>query len=127
MLRSLLLGLLLASTSSPGTQAQTVQEMLPACEAPGADGYDDADQLYDHGYCTGVAAGVSEVMKGNCQTAGHSGINPAGILSADTSGVTFGAMVQVWVNWARANPMQWGETFAVSMVHALQESFPCPS
>jgi hypothetical protein len=94
--------------------ANNIQDLLDDCES--------ADNL-DFGICIGVMKGVSAVTDLNC-TAIRKGAK-ADIWAADTIGVTFGAMQQSFINWAKANPNLWGYDGAWGATVAISSTFPC--
>jgi hypothetical protein len=44
---------------------------------------------------------------------------------ANTAGVTYGAAVQAFLNWAKDNPAKWGSVPEIGVITAIQETFPC--
>jgi hypothetical protein len=41
------------------------------------------------------------------------------------SNVTNGALVQIFINWARQNPVEWSEVTLSGVTDAFAEAFPC--
>jgi len=123
-MRSLLLGLALAGTLTPGAQAQTVQAMIPACQIAANPG---ASPTTAAAYCLGFAAGTNQIMSANCTSLVNGTNSPYALLAANGGGLTGSQVVQVWVNWAQSTPSAWEESFEDSMVWALNETLPCPT
>jgi hypothetical protein len=42
-------------------------------------------------------------------------------------GVTYGALAQVFVNWADKHPEHWGDSTVDGVITALSETWPCPA
>ncbi len=91
-----------------------VQELLDHCEA------EDQPAVM---LCLGVIIGVSSVMSANCGIAqGEGGLRT---LAANVGGVSTGAMLQVFKNWARDNPQSWGIPGSFGAMLAINSAFPC--
>jgi hypothetical protein len=91
-----------------------IQELLFDCES--------ADSL-DFGICIGVMKGVSGVADLNCEAL-RKGAR-ADIWAAETDDVTFGAMKQAFINWAKANPDMWSYDGSWGATVAISNTFPC--
>lgn len=102
-------GVLLAEADSGN-----IQDLLVDCES--------RDNL-DFGICIGVMKGVSAVADLNCDAIRRG--DKADIWTAETDGVTFGAMRQAFINWAKANPDMWSFDGAWGATVAISDTFPC--
>jgi hypothetical protein len=104
-----------ATSSFAQDPAQDVQTMLNDCES---------DKAFGYAACLGTVRGTSAVMQLNCSLY-RDGAGTVTALAADSSEATYGAMVQAFINWARANPAKWGTRGEVGIITALRETFPC--
>jgi len=98
--------------------AYNVQALLGKCDAA----LDDEINL-DAVFCMGVVEGVTTIARHNCESKLH-GWNPYHRFTSEAD-ATNGAIMQTFVNWARANPSQWDIPAAVGMAVALSKAFPC--
>lgn len=92
----------------------TMRELLAGCEKTLVAG----DDFISQGYCMGLARGVADMMQINC-AGGFKQI------AADSNNHTTAALIQVFVNWARANPTRWEEPASIEMMLAFRKAFPC--
>ena len=125
----LALGLSMAGAMTLGAEAQMpegkrVQDLLPPCEAMmatwGTKTYNPGDSPF---YCLGMMQGIAIILQTNCESRRH-GYEPAPNLSMELY-PSAQAGVQTFLNWARANPQQWGIYGPMGMPNALTEAFPC--
>jgi len=110
---------LLMPSAADADNFDTVQDVLPDCEAAAHSDFDD----YGSFYCLGLAAGVGAVSSYNCYSQAD-GDRPNPLLSSDGE-VTNGARIQAFVNWARAHPEHWSLDATTGMIVALNRTFPC--
>ena len=98
----------------------TVQDFVQECDPdhPLSGNNIDAMQV---GFCLGVVQGLVRVVDMNCTMGEEQTYNR---LKADLSGVSFGAMNQAMLNFARANPRIWQESVGFLTI-ALAETWPC--
>ena len=125
--RGIMLSVALISHCVPAANAQTVQEMLPACTAATT-----MDRYTDHGtteievgFCLGLMLGTMQLMSFNC-SAIESGFSTPPLLRAEMP-PTSAAAAQAFVTWAKENPQAWGDVFVSGAINALREAFPCPN
>lgn len=104
-----------ATSSFAQENPQDVQQLLNDCES---------NQDLRFGLCLGTIRGAAAVMQLNCSFY-RDGANTVTTLAADPSDATYGAMKQAFINWARANPAEWGRRGELGMIDALRETFPC--
>ena len=112
-MKKLILSTALALTTMPVVAQDNrddVQEMLGFCE--------EEYPTFSVGVCMGRIQGIYEFLAFNCK------YNPDGP-SMDAVGVSYGAVQQVFINWANANPKNWNDHWAVGLATALEETFPC--
>lgn len=125
----LALGLSMAGPMTLGAEAQMpagkrVQDLLPPCEALmitfRTGRYSPGDSPF---YCLGMMQGIAIILQLNCESR-RQGYEPAPNLSMELY-PSAQAGVQTFINWARANPQQWGIYGPTGMAYALAEAFPC--
>lgn len=73
-------------------------------------------------YCVGVVAGASVALTANCK---YSKAEWRHKIPTSVGPPTWGAGVQAFVNWARANPQKWGIPGELGVMYALAGAFPC--
>ncbi len=110
-MKRLILALMMVVMVSPAWGAgdgppTTIRGFLTAC-----DGGDEWK------YCYGAVMGITYMMKQNEEG------EIAACYPADTD---IGQRVQVFINWARANPKLWNEHGFYGIISATQEAWPCP-
>ena len=117
--RILGLGVALCLAFPAVSKADTdVQEMLQACEALHSEG-----DAFSSGECAGEIRAVSKFLTVICgfERKGHD----IPVLAADINDVSVGALSQVFISWAKANPTKWGKSSTVGISMALSEAYPC--
>lgn len=115
LLVSLLLALFIAPSPSHAVEDPTVQTLLQECES---------DDLHSHARCHALILGIAGVMGFNCRIT-EEGYSSPEYLKAEVDGLTSGALVQGFKNWARDNPQQWSMTEFSGVVWAMYNTFPC--
>lgn len=100
----------------------TVQMLLKACTSPAGSGY--------MGFCNGMVKGVGDtllliasarkVMKDE-----QDGKLLARFAMCTDAPVSYGAMEQAFVNWAKAHPESWNQPMSVGLTAALNGTWPC--
>lgn len=105
-------------------QEQTVGQMIPHCERAASLVYRSEEELSHGAYCFGVIAGVRQVMAYNCLTVSAGTASPHPSFTGNPN-LGNGPSAQLFVNWARAHPEQWGEPFPNGVISAFAEAFPC--
>ena len=113
------LGLALALTAAPPlsrADVPNVQKLLEECNAaPGTD---------DFFLCIGYVGGIGDAMILNGVDARRKAINPM-LVICDEEGISYGAMIQAFKNWAQQHPETWGSPQYRGVATALRESWPC--
>lgn len=103
----------------------SVQAMLYACEDAQAIVAGKSDRsfraIHDAGRCLGFMRGLGVMLAYNCSSKemGYSPFYQAAVPPA------LGAVIQAYVNWARANPEMWGEQAQDGALLAIMDTFPC--
>lgn len=118
-MRSLLISMAFMFWSMPAVaevDEYTTQYLLKACETE--------DANIDKGFCYGALAAAHQFSTVQCYGREHVDFDLP-LASEIPEGVTLGAMLQIFVNWARDNPERWGDAFTMSIVTAFAESYPC--
>ncbi|MES2550064.1 MAG: Rap1a/Tai family immunity protein [Pseudomonadota bacterium] len=115
LLPSIFVFMACATSSFAQELRQDVQKLLNDCES---------DEAFAYGACLGMARGTAAVMQFNCSLY-QDGTSTITFFAADSSNATYGAMIQAFINWARANPSEWGTRGELGMITALRETFPC--
>lgn len=90
-------------TAQTATPATDVQELLLECQAQG-----HPDELI----CNGYVVGAAEQMRIDGRL-------------CPPKDVRIGAVIQVFMNWAVANPKLWGEGRSEGVAAALSAAWPC--
>src|SRR5262245_46587890 len=93
----------------------TVQGLYRQCKSADADASPNG-QL-GRLACVAYIAGVGDTL----QVQGDGGAKIMSICAKPS----YGAMVQAFVNWAEANPREWGKNRLVGVVVALSKNWPC--
>jgi hypothetical protein len=101
------------------TPDQSVQHMLPFCERAVSQSLD-----HDSLECLNTLIGVSDMGGLNCAARQNGDQAPAWLSHGD--GSTYGAQIQAFINWARANPQSWNLNATAGMAIALSLTFRCP-
>lgn len=93
----------------------TNQGVFNACES---------EDIFDSGFCFGTVMAYAQLATTQC-TANQS--NGGSFLYAAElpEGVTNGALVQTFKNWAEKNPQEWHRPSLLGVLSALSEAFPC--
>ncbi len=115
LLVSLLLALFIAPSPSHAVEDRTVQTLLENCES---------NEAIENALCAGLISGVGSVLDFNCGYSAE-GYNIPDYLMADIDGVTNGALIQAFKNWARDNPQTWKYSEIAGVVFAINSTFPC--
>lgn len=106
--------------------AASTSEVLPKCEAALNLRNANEQDLVDASYCFGMIQGVAQIAGMNCEIAKVAGLKPIAALSHSAPhNTSLGALVQIYVNWARANPEKWGEPAPIGIATSLGEVFKC--
>lgn len=94
----------------------SVQFLLDACKAETA--------TIDKGFCYGVVSSTAQFTAAQC--GGRQFAEMDLPMAADVpQEVTYGAMRQIFLNWAEANPTKWNKAMVVGVAEAFAESYPC--
>jgi hypothetical protein len=102
-----------------------VQELYKMCKVPA----DAPSAPPDAVVCIGFLSGVAEMMIANGQATKmfFDDRDRAFVLklSACTKKASFGAMLQVFLNWAQKHRGMWSEPRTVGVMEAFSEKWPC--
>ena len=98
----------------------TVQDFVQECDPDDPLSGNNINPM-QVGFCLGVVKGLVSVVDLNC-TMGEAQTHNR--LKADLSGVSFAAMNQAMLNFARANPRIWQESVGFLTI-GLAETWPC--
>jgi hypothetical protein len=110
---ALALGLLRPTVAGALGELQSVQSLLDACKSSTAS--------VQYAACVGYIAGVGDMMQ-------MLGVDKEQhTLFAICAKPSYGAMVQAYINWAEANPKEWGENRLFGVMLALGENWACAS
>jgi hypothetical protein len=115
LLVSLLLTLFIAPLPSHAVEHGTVQTLLGRCES---------NNFSEQAVCQGYILGIAGVLGLNCRYLAD-GYSMPDFMTAETDGLTPGAAVQGFKNWARANPQNWSLSEFTGVIVAMGSSFPC--
>jgi hypothetical protein len=108
----LVVGLLGSSGASGKGSLNSIQDLMVAC----------APSSTDIPYCYGLHTGVAYVLA----VINNSTELPGAARVCLPDGTSLGQMVQVFMNWAKANPTLWQGDAAGGVVTALGLAWPCP-
>lgn len=96
-----------------------VQKMLEYCKNAQSDAQDVTG-----GICIGSLDLAVDLLGPACAVNREQGRYV--VPSADIpDGVSRGAAIQIFVNWAEANPTRWNDPDTVGIIESLQDAFPC--
>jgi len=97
-----------------------VQELYTQCKQPA----NSQAQIF----CLGFISGIADLMQLNGQRQKSLDAAQWSVIAgtAFCAQSSYGAYVQVFVNWAQKHPEEWGERNFVGTVVALREAWPCP-
>lgn len=112
--------LMFAATSPTKGDQQSdprnTEHLLRWCKEP--------ETSFDHAYCAGYVSGMADVM-------GLIGVGATkdfklhfGMCTSEPY-PSANAEVQAFINWAEKHPTEWGTSAQVSVLLALQETWPC--
>jgi hypothetical protein len=79
---------------------------------------------YNAGVCLGSLTASLGISAELCAMS-RSGHSFPSHFSADSDWVSFAQIAQVFVNWARANPVVWNEPAGPHIAKAMADAFPC--
>jgi hypothetical protein len=106
---------LAATVTTTEAKADTVQELYMKCKAT-----NPAIGMY----CVGYVGGVSDAMVMIAELPVGGGQREAFATCAKT-GLSRGAVVQAFVNWAEKHPEHWADQDFMGVTAALSEIWPC--
>lgn len=117
-LRSLPVAILLLMAAMPASARQDGHQLYEGCQVAVAETANpdqrlDYTESYNLGYCYGVVQGVSESLKKNQ-------------FFCLPSGITFGALAEVVVDYLERYPAQRDLKATQAAYHSLLATFPCP-
>ena len=104
------------------TVIEDVQEYFQYCDLSESISSEVAE-IYQAAICDGFANAIAGVANLNCRLR-QRGVEMPSFFSADTTGVTHGAIRQALWNYAKNNPEYWSDSSAV-LIAALPEVWPC--
>jgi Rap1a immunity proteins len=116
-MRSFIAAAILAFGLSSTTAAPldtTVQGLYRQCKSQAAD---PLESKFQEALCATYIAGVGDTL----QAQGAGGAKIFSICAKPS----YGAMVQAFVNWAEANPREWGKNRLFGVIAALSKNWPC--
>lgn len=116
--RALAVSFLLIGTGDSFAQFKNVQAQLNECK-------DTESGLY--AVCLGEIAGISSVMLLNAGILKGAGIGKTKVPVMCTVGQSpsYGAMIQVFINWAERHPEHWDMSPQIGIMLALEDTWPC--
>lgn len=95
----------------------TVGALLSDCQSAS-----DGRWSVNASFCAGFVAGTASAMATACEIVRDQEV-PSAVLSG--GGFSNAAATQTFVNWAKANPQNWGWPFTAGIMTAISEKFPC--
>ena len=98
-------------------QYTTVQSYLLYCKS-----YLNGNATFDQGLCMGAIEASLGYLAALCAF-GPEGTRQLGANIPTT--MSYGALIQTYINWAEANPNLWAENVGVGMASAFRLNFPC--
>ena len=114
------LALGLSTASAQNTGEQNTQALYRMCR-------NEHDPNF--ALCLGYISGISDIMGAMGDYNKQKHIKDLGSWSfcAQQPILSYGAIVQTFVNWAQAHPERWSENQMLGVIFALREKFPCPA
>jgi hypothetical protein len=100
------------AAAAEGTPRNDVQELYGYCKETGG-----SQRLT---YCLGYIAGIGQLMR---QMGHNQEMHQYGLCS--DQGISTGAMVQAFRNWAEQNPRSWNVDAVLGVGAALATAWPC--
>lgn len=84
--------------------------------------YLNGQTAFDQGLCMGAAEASAGYMAGLCAFGSEANRQLGANIPPE---MTYGALIQTFINWAEANPKLWTINVGIGMSAAFKENFPC--